>query len=140
VPLQAYRLQRRGGEITPVEAWKNDAVHLGMSSPVPAGDRLYGFSEKKSGQVVAVALSNGEILWEGPPRKGEGAYLTLAGDRLMVVYSSGDMEVFDVSGESPETLATYPLTEHEIWAHPAYAGDSIVIKARTELARFKVRP
>ena len=141
VPLQAYRLVEREGSMLPVEAWRNDAVHLGMSSPVPAGDRLWAFSEKKSGQLVAVSLANGEVVWEGPARKGDSAFLTLAGDRLMNVYSSGEMEVFDVAADEPVLLGTYRLTEdHEVWAHPAFVGDSIVIKARTELARFRVRP
>lgn len=140
VPLQAYEFVERDGRPTPVEVWENDEVHLDMSSPVPYQGRLYAFSEKKSGQAVAVDLASGEVVWAGPPRKGESAFVTIADDRLMNVYNTGEMEVFDLSDETPTLIGSYRVAEQEVWAHPAFVGDSVVIKARTELVRLRVRP
>ena len=50
--LVAIRLANWGGQIVPQEVWNNKENMLYMSTPVSAGNTLFGFSAMKKGLVL----------------------------------------------------------------------------------------
>ena len=56
---QAYALVERGGKWQATQAWKNTDVTMYMSAPVVADGTLYGISNKRKGQFVALDVANG---------------------------------------------------------------------------------
>ena len=74
------------------ERWKK-SVTFYMSTPVLVGDRLIGFSDKKSGHFVALEAGNGKTIWEGPPRQGDNAAIVAAGDWVLALTDSAELFV-----------------------------------------------
>ena len=75
--------------------WEADESPFYMSNPVLAGDRLIGFSERNSGQWVALDPATGADIWRSPPRSGENAALLVAGRTVLALTDSADLLVLD---------------------------------------------
>lgn len=132
--VTAHRLVNR----KPEEAWHSDDVSMYMSSPVVAGNRLYGFSHRNRGQLFALDLRTGKTIWKGPPRQADNAALLLAGDVLLAATTKGELVVCDLNGNSYHERARYRIAEQAVWAHPAATGNRLLVKDARSLAMWKL--
>jgi hypothetical protein len=92
-PVEAHRIVERGDGLAAELAWTTGDAHFQFSSPVLAAGRLIGFSTRNKGQVVAIDPADGKLLWAGPPRQGENAFLIAAGPVVLVVRSGRELDV-----------------------------------------------
>ena len=115
--------------------WVNRRANLYMSSPVLDGDTLYGFSPERRGQLIAVSLADGEILWTHE-EKAENAALALAGDRLVVLTTEGELIVGTCTPSAWSPEARYEVSTTATWAHPVLLPDGLVVKGTSELVRW----
>jgi outer membrane protein assembly factor BamB len=121
-----FAVKVSGGSATTV--WEAREITMYMSTPVLAGSRLYGMSDKTRGSLFALEAASGRLLWKSEGRLGENASLTRLGDRLLVLATSGEMTVHEPSGESLREIARYKVAETPVWASPALVGNRILIK------------
>jgi outer membrane protein assembly factor BamB len=133
-PTAAYRLKAGDGKWTPEKAWENEAVTMYMSSPVVAGDRLVGLSNKKKGQFFSLNLADGKTLWTSDGRMGENAALLAAGDTVLALTTNSELLVFPASAGKFEPLARYKVADKPTWAHPAVVGRQVLIKDADSVA------
>jgi outer membrane protein assembly factor BamB len=116
-------------------AWRNDEFPMYMSSPVLHGGLLFGMTDKKKGQLFCLDVETGEIRWTSEGREGDNASLIATGDRLIVLTTEAELQIGAANGEgwSPwrQTVA-----DSETWAHPALAGDRILIKDHAHLTAW----
>jgi outer membrane protein assembly factor BamB len=99
-----------------------------MSSPVIAGDVLYGFTHRNRGQLFALDSKSGQTLWTSPPRQGDNAALAVAGNLVIATTTDGELVVFRQGRKGFELVREYTLAESPIWAHPGFHGRGILIK------------
>jgi outer membrane protein assembly factor BamB len=125
--------------VAPREVWRAPATFY-MSSPVLAGNRLLGFSNRRKGQVVALDPTNGRLLWESEGRLGDNAALVLWGDRVLVLTTEGELLILaaDASGFSPERR--YRVAETRTWSHPVPTGAGVLVKDESNLTLWKLAP
>lgn len=109
-------------------AWEAREITMYMSTPVLAGARLYGMSDKSRGSLFALDASSGRLLWKSEGRLGENASVTRIGDRLLVLSTNGEMTIQEPAGETLRELAKYKVAETPVWASPALVGTRILIK------------
>jgi outer membrane protein assembly factor BamB len=109
-------------------AWKNEQVSMYMSSPVVSGGTLYGLSHRRLGQFIAIDLASGKTLWTTQGREGDNASLMTAGSLLLASTSNGELIVARINPARFEEVKRYTIAESAVWAHPAIAGDAIVVK------------
>jgi outer membrane protein assembly factor BamB len=132
--VTAYRFLQADGELKPDEAWHTDEASFYMSTPVVAGDRLYGFSEKNKGQLVCLNPADGKVLWQGPPRQGDNAALVVAGEILALLTTNSELVFVDLSRDEADRkptyreLARYRVSETPTWTHPLLFGNKVLIK------------
>jgi len=138
--LRAFRFETQGGVITPKEVWNKPESSLYMSSPVLAGGRLFGFSDRKSGHLFALDPKTGDIIWAGDGRLGENAALISAGDVVLALIDSSELLVLKAGAGAFTPLARYTMADSPTWAHPVPVGDGILIKDRTNLSLWTWRP
>ena len=69
---------------------------------------------------------------------GENAALLAAGRTLLALTTQSDLIVFKAGPEQFEVLAKYTVSAGPTWAHPAVAGNKILIKDRNWLTAWKV--
>ena len=73
-----------------------------LSSPVADGTFLYGFSNKRKGQLFCLDAATGAVKWTTEGRGGDNAAIQLAGDHLMVLTTGGDLLILDAI--PPDTM------------------------------------
>ena len=127
-PTTAVRLVQEGAAWKPQQVWQNADVPMYMSSPVVAGPVLYGMTHRNRGQFFALDTKSGKTLWTGPPRQGDNAALTLAGDVVVATTTEGKLVVFRQGGTGFELVRDYTIADSPIWAHPAFSGRGILVK------------
>lgn len=124
----AARPVRRGAAWTIEPVWHNPQVSMYMSSPVAAGDTIYGLSHRSRGQFVALDAASGRTLWTTPGREGDNASIMLAGGVLLLSTTNAELIVAAATPERFTPLARYTTAPSAVWAHPAVSGRRIVVK------------
>ena len=137
--LHAVRLSRVSGGWGTEPIWSSRDVSLYMSSPVLADGVLFGLSHLRKGQLFALDVSTGNVVWKSAGRQADNAAILRAGDVWLVLTDAGELEVLERQGARFATLASYQVADTPTWAHPALSGDLILIKARSTLSAWRVR-
>jgi outer membrane protein assembly factor BamB len=134
----AVRVVRKGAAWATEPVWQNDQVGMYMSSPVVSGSTLYGLSHRSRGQLFALDLDSGKTLWTTPGREAENASIVLAGETLLVSTTNAELIVARASRARFEEVKRYTIAESAVWAHPAFAGNLILIKDVDKLICWRV--
>jgi len=123
----------------PKEIWSTNRTFY-MSTPVLINDRLIGFSDKRSGHFIALDPKTGETLGTGPPRQGDNAALVVAGEWLLTLTDGAELSALGTDASDFEPVRTYTVAESPTWAHPVPTSRGILIKDRTRLTIWSLRP
>jgi hypothetical protein len=133
--------------------WRNKAKH-GISAvnvqPFVSDGLLWGYHEK--GELRAVAIPSGEIVWRGTGPLGERpvgsgtAFITRQGERFWMFTETGDLVLAKLSAAGYEELDRSHLLaptntafgREVVWCPPAYANRSIVVRNDKEIIRVSL--
>ena len=143
-PLRAIRLEKGDKGLTTKEVWKAPGHPLYYSSPVLAGDLLFGMSVSKSGHFFCLDANTGQTLWEGPARLGlterreSHASILKAGSVLLFLTDRGRLLVVKPSATAYEPIAEYRVSDTETDAHPVFLGDRLLIRDQLILRSFRI--
>ena len=124
------------GTLSGETVWEAGDSPFYMSNPVLAGDRLIGFSERNSGQFVAMNPRTGADFWRSPPRQGENAALLVAGNTVLALTDQAELFILDPDAATFEPLRRYEVAPSPTWAHPVPLGDGVLVKDETHLTRW----
>jgi len=113
-------------------AWSAPHAELYMSSPVLHEGVLYGFSKRRRGQLVAVDVTDGEIIWTHDHAM-ENASLLRFGPDLVVLGSNGQMTVGPATESGWVESRRYELSENATWASLAPFAGGVLVKDATSL-------
>lgn len=116
----------KGWSATP--RWRNEDVSMYMSSPAASGTTLFGLSNKNRGQFFAIDAATGTTLWTTRGREAENASIVRAGEYLLLSTTNGELIVARASAMRYEEVKRYTVTDSAMWAHPAFAGRTIIVK------------
>ncbi|HLN00978.1 MAG TPA: PQQ-binding-like beta-propeller repeat protein [Bryobacteraceae bacterium] len=134
--IMAVRAGEKDGKWVTETVWRNADVALYMSSPVAAGDLLFGFSHYKKGQLFCLDLRTGATQWTGEARQGDNAAVLISGENVIFLKDDAEMIIAKATGKGFEPLHTYSVAQNPTWAHPLVLRDGVVIKDATTLARW----
>lgn len=137
--LRAIRLERTSSGITPREAWKAKKPTVYMSTPVLAGDYLFGFSDQKVGHLFCLAPASGSLLWQGPGRQGANASILNVDSVLLALISDGRLLVIKQDAKKYEQLAEYRVADNPTYSHPVFLGERILVKDAYSLRSFRIK-
>src|SRR5262249_5129433 len=130
--------QRGDQGITAREVWKAKGLPLHMSSPVLAGNLLFGMSTRNLGCFFCLDAGSGKTLWVSDGRQGGYASILNAGGGLLFLTEKGRLQVVKASARAYEPIAEYRVSDSPTWAHPVFLGDRILIKDATTLRSFRI--
>jgi outer membrane protein assembly factor BamB len=134
----ALRVTKQGATWQAVEVWKNPEISMYMSSPVIAGDTLYGLSNRNKGMFVALDAATGKTRWTSPPRQGENAAIVSAGQFLFMLTDEAKLIVAEATPTAFKPVKTWEVASSPTWAHPVVLGDRVLIKDVRSLALVKI--
>jgi outer membrane protein assembly factor BamB len=139
-PLRALRLEQGDNGITVREVWKATGLPLGYSSPVLAGDLLFGMSSRKNGCFFCLDANSGATLWESAGGQGDYASLLNAGSVWLALTEKGRLIVVKPGARAFEPIAEYHVSNTDTHAHPVFLGDRVLIKDASTLRSFRIQP
>ncbi len=134
----AVKVTRRGGSFTTETVWHNKDMPMYMSSPVLAGDLLFGFTNRNRGQYVCLDARTGAALWSSAGRQGDNAALVDAGSALLLLSSDAELTVAAKSAKAFDPLQKYTVAESATYAHPIPLNKGVLIKDATSLALWQM--
>lgn len=126
IALRVSAAQGKGWSVAP--AWRNEDVSMYMSSPAATGNALFGLSNKNRGQFFAIDGATGKTLWMTKGREAENASIVRAGDYLLLATTNSELVVARANAARYEEVKRYSVADSAMWAHPAFAGRTIIVK------------
>jgi outer membrane protein assembly factor BamB len=124
-----YQIARGGSGLTATELWHNTDVPMYMSSPVADGHFLYGFSNRRKGQLFCLDTRSGKVLWATEGRAGANAALQNAGPHLIVLNTEGDLIVVRRTPEKYDEVRRYKVADSQTWAQPVVLKNGVVVRS-----------
>ena len=135
--VKAVRIAKTGTAFAVQPVWENPEVASYMSSPVVAGDRVYGLSHKKKGQFYCLDALTGKTIWLSEGRQGDNAALLAGGGALFLLTTESELLVANAAGASFSVLKRYSVAASPTWAHPVVLGEGVLVKDAESLAFLK---
>ena len=129
-----YRIVKSGDAFSASEVWRNADVPMYMSSPVVDGGYIYGFSNRRKGQIFCADAKTGVVKWTTEGRSGANATLQLAGPNLVVLTTDGELIVVRKNPEKYEEVRRYKVADSQTWAQPVLLGRELVVRDATRVA------
>jgi outer membrane protein assembly factor BamB len=135
----AFALGQAAGKWQATEAWKNGDVAMYMSSPVFGDGLIYGHSERRKGQFVAMDAKTGVLRWSTEGREGEHASVMLTPSNLVYLTNNADLIIARRDTTKFEVDKKYDVAESATWATPVFLGTDLLIRDATGLARLTAK-
>jgi outer membrane protein assembly factor BamB len=132
--VMALRPHVEDGVWTAVKAWETAAVEMYISHPVIVGDVLYGFSPRASGQLFALDLRDGRVLWRGEPRFATNVAFAKADEVLFILKDDAELIIARASPTGFEPVKAYTLAERATWAQPVISGRRLIVRDLTHVS------
>jgi len=129
----SLRLSGSVGALKIEEVWKNQKAPLHMSSPVLAGDRLFGLTSRKKGQLFCVSARSGETIWTSDGGFAQYATISIGDGHLIILTNKGKLIFMKTDSETYAPLASYIVSDSRTWARPLVKGHRIIIKDDSKL-------
>lgn len=132
----AYVVARTAGKWAPAQRWKNAEVTMYTVSPVFADGVIYGMSNKRRGQFVALDGETGVVKWATNGRDGNHASIQQTAQHLLFLTDGG---VLIVARRTPEKFMEerrYDIGKSATWAQPVLLPDGMLVREATGVVKL----
>jgi outer membrane protein assembly factor BamB len=132
----AYALARAGGTWQPKQIWRNADVTMYTASPVFANGVIYGLSNKRRGQFVALDAESGTVKWATEGRDGNHAAILQTDEHLLLLT---DGAVLIVARRTPDAFKEekrYELGTGATWTLPILLRDGLLVRDANSVVRL----
>jgi outer membrane protein assembly factor BamB len=132
----AYALARAGGTWQPKQIWRNADVTMYTASPVFANGVIYGLSNKRRGQFVALDAESGTVKWATEGRDGNHAAILQTDEHLLLLT---DGAVLIVARRTPDAFKEekrYELGTGATWTLPILLRDGLLVRDANSIVRL----
>ncbi len=138
MPGTAVRISKEGGEIQAKTVWTNEQAPMFMCTPVVSGNHLYGLSQNMRGCLVCLSLDDGQIKWTSPGRWGEYASIVRAGDKLLILNTTGELILIAADPSVFKELGRTKISDRPVWSHLGITENRIFVKDSSHLTCFEL--
>jgi outer membrane protein assembly factor BamB len=134
---QAFTLALTKGSWRATQAWRNADVTMYMSPPVAADGAVFGLSNRRKGQFVALDVKTGATKWATEGREGEHASELVAPRHVLFLTNAGDLVVASLNGNTYSEERRLELSSGETWAVPVFVPGGVVVRDGQGLTRLR---
>ena len=132
----AYAITRANGTWQTKQLWKNLDVTMYTVAPVLADGVIYGMSNKRRGQFVAVRASDGWLKWSTPGRDGSHASILQHGDQLLFLTDSGVLIVARRTDEGFTEEQRLEISQSATWSVPVFLPDGLLVRDASSIQKL----
>jgi outer membrane protein assembly factor BamB len=134
----AVRVAKQGAQWQTQQVWHNPELTMYMNSPVLSGEHLFGFTNKRKGQLFCLDAATGKVLWMTEGRDGANAALLNTPAALLMLTTDGNLLAVQKSAQGFKQLAKYAVADSATYAHPVVSGKRILVKDEAALALWSL--
>lgn len=124
----AYAVTLADDEWQTKQMWKNADVTMYTAAPVLADGVIYGMSNKRRGQFVAVRASDGSLKWSTTGRDGNHASILQHGEQLLFLTDGGVLIVARRTEEGITEERRYEISQSPTWSMPVLLPDGMLVR------------
>jgi outer membrane protein assembly factor BamB len=132
----AYALARSAGTWTAKQLWKNADVTMYTVSPVLVDGVIYGMSNKRRGQFVAIRATDGWLKWSTQGRDGTHASVLQTKDHVLFLTDAGALIVNKLTPEGFTEERRYEIGQGSTWAVPVLLADGMLVREATGVVKI----
>lgn len=129
---RAFSLARNGTEWETSLLWTNSELGTSFNTPLIKEGYLYAH-EGRLGKLFCLDMKSGERKWQDETTLNRFASILDLGQVLASLTANGVLMFYEPNGAKYVELATYDVTNSEVYAHPVFAGDKLYIKDKETL-------
>jgi outer membrane protein assembly factor BamB len=133
----AYTVTRSGETWAATRAWTNTDVGMYMSSPVLAGDVLFGLSARRKGQFVALDAKTGALKWGSEGRNADHASVLFTSTHVIYLTSQGELMLFERGAGNFTSGRQYEVAKSSTFAPPLFVDGDLIVRDATGVTRLK---
>lgn len=134
---QAFTLDAQDGRWQATQAWRNADVTMYMSPFVLADGTIYGLSNKRKGQFVALDATTGTTRWATNGREGEHASVLVAPGHVLFMTNAGDLVITKRGTKAFAEERRIALASGETWAVPVFVTGGVVVRDAGALTKLQ---
>ena len=124
----AYAIARTDAKWQTKQLWKNAEVTMYTAAPVFADGIIYGMSNKRRGQFVALRATDGWLKWSTAGRDGNHASILQHGNHLLFLTDAGQLIVSRRTAEGFTEEHRIELTQAATWSVPVFLPDGLLVR------------
>ena len=118
------------------QLWKNAEVTMYTASPVLIDGVIYGMSNKRRGQFVALRASDGGLKWSTQGRDGNHASILQASQHVLFLTDGGVLIVARPTAEGFAEEKRYEIGLSSTWAQPILLADGMLVREATGVVKL----
>ena len=118
------------------QLWKNTEVTMYTASPVFIDGVIYGMSNKRRGQFVAIRATDGWLKWSTPGRDGNHASILQANEHVLFLTDGGVLIVARRTAEGFTEERRYEIGLSTTWAQPILLADGMLVREATGVVKL----
>jgi outer membrane protein assembly factor BamB len=134
---QALALAHSQGKWQATAAWRNADVTMYMSPPVVADGTIYGLSNKRKGQFVALDVTTGATRWATQGREAEHASVLVSPSHVLFLTNAGDLVITRRGANGFVEERRIELASGETWAVPVFVEGGVVVRDAQSLTKLR---
>ena len=132
----AYSLTRNGSAWTAKQLWKNAETTMYTVSPVFVDGVIYGMSNKRRGQFVALRATDGGLKWSTQGRDGNHASVLQTRDHVLFLTDGGVLIVNRLTADGVTEERRYEIGRSATWAVPVPLPDGLLVREATGVVKI----
>jgi outer membrane protein assembly factor BamB len=132
----AYALARAGGIWQPKQIWRNADVTMYTASPVFANGVIYGLSNKRRGQFVALDAESGAVKWATEGRDGNHASILQTQEHLLFLTDGGALIVAQRTPEGFKEVKRYEIGTSPTWTVPIFLPGGLLVREADRIVKL----
>ncbi len=133
----AFNIVKKGSSWETKELWNNTEMGTSFCTPVIKNGFVFA-NDGRLGKLFCINASTGENCWMDETTLNRFASILDLGEVLVSLPANGKLIVFEPNGKSYNEVAEYQVADSEVYAHPVFADNNIVVKDKEMLTCWKV--
>jgi outer membrane protein assembly factor BamB len=136
---KAIKIEKKGDELTTKDFWSNKENSALFNTPVLKNGFVYGLAVNDN--LFCVNAENGKTAWTHSitGRKGYGSVVDAGSVLFAITPTAGSkLIVFEPNEKEYNELASYKVSDSEVYAYPIATGNRIYIKDKNSVILWTV--
>lgn len=135
---KSFSIIKSGSSYNYKELWLNSELGTSFCTPLLKNGFLFA-NDGRLGKLFCLNLETGTTAWINDETLNRFASILDLGKVLVSLPANGSLIVFEPDGKAYKEIVRYQVSETEVYAHPVFNENNIIIKDKEMLTCWSVK-